>query len=114
MASFCVRFLQQTLSPTHEPFPFRLLLFHTLLPPFAFVYILHQTSDLHLCDPETHVCPLISLGPSGKPDLVLLDDVGELSGPHEAVVWRDEQETVAAVQGGRSGFYQPGLDVPPA
>lgn len=60
------------------------------------------------------VCPLISLRPSGKPDLVLLDDVGKLSGPHEAVVRRDEQETVAAVQGGRSGFYQPGLDVPPA
>ena len=49
-----------------------------------------------------------------NPHLVLLDDVGELSGPDEAVVWRDEQETVAAVQGGRSGLHQPGLDVPSA
>lgn len=49
-----------------------------------------------------------------QPDLVLLDDVGKLSGPDEAVVRRDEEETVAAVQGGRSGLHQPGLDVPTA
>ena len=46
--------------------------------------------------------------------LVLLNDVGELSCPDKAVVWRDEQETIAAVEGGRSGLHQPGLHVPSA
>lgn len=49
-----------------------------------------------------------------KLDLVLFDDVGEFSGPDEAVVWRDEQETIPTVQGGRSGLHQPGLNVPSA
>lgn len=47
-------------------------------------------------------------------NLVPLDDIGKLSSPDEAVVWRDEQETIAAVQGGHSGLHQPGLDVPSA
>lgn len=45
---------------------------------------------------------------------VLFDDVGKLSGPDEAVMRRDEQEAIAAVEGGRSGLHQPGLDVPSA
>lgn len=40
-----------------------------------------------------------------KSDLVLLNDVCKLSSPDEAVVWCNEQETVAAVQGWRSGLH---------
>lgn len=46
--------------------------------------------------------------------LALLNNIGKLSDPDEAVLWRDEQETVAAIQGGCSRLHQSGLDVPAA
>lgn len=44
-------------------------------------------------------------------NLVFFNDIGKLSNPDKAVVWRDEQETIATVQGGCSRLHQSGLDM---
>ena len=46
--------------------------------------------------------------------LGLLDDVGELPAPHEAVFGREEEEAVAAVQGAGHRLHQTHLHVSPA
>ena len=46
--------------------------------------------------------------------LSFLYDVGKLPSPDEAVVGRDQEETVSAVQGRGSGLHQPGLNMAPA
>ena len=78
---------------------------NTLAPPTA-----DATETLRFF--ATVWCHFVAI--ESQANLVPLDDVGKLSGPDEAVVRRDEQETIAAVQGGRSGLHQPGLDVPSA
>lgn len=43
--------------------------------------------------------------------LCFLDDVGKLSTPHEAVLWRDEKEAVSAVERAGRGLHQAHLHV---
>ena len=127
----CVHTHAHTNTHTNTPF----LSINTLLPvlchccffpglclhPGQWVLSYLTALSLHLCFHEwsSSLSSLFSHHFGGilqhsKLDLVLFDDIGEFSSPDEAVVWRDEQETIPTVQGGRSGLHQSGLNVPSA